>query len=143
MNIIIIAACVPTLRPIFLVLGNRPGAENFRASVRERGRSSYYYRSAGTDGSKTLTGSSATSKAPARKASRAMTGSTEAINHKGGVDGGELIQVESREVGNRDGDPEEEDWGQANDSSVPMTDWDGDRNTGNRDPGRLGRDTEV
>ena len=143
MNIIIIAACIPTLRPIFLVLGKRPGAENFRASVRERGHSSYYYRSAATDGSKTLTGSSATSKAPDRKASRAMTGSTEAINHKDGVDGGDLIQVESRELGNRDGELEEGIWGHANDSGVPMTDWVGDRNAGNRDLGRLERDSEV
>ena len=37
-NAIIIAACIPTLRPVYLVLLRRPGAENYKA----RSKSSTY-----------------------------------------------------------------------------------------------------
>ena len=144
MNVIIIAACIPTLRPIFLVLCKRPGIENFRASVRERGHSSYYYRTADSDGTKrTITESCATSKAFDQRASRTMTGSTEAINSKASVDGGDLIRVESRELGSQEGDLEEAEWGHAKGSGVPMTEMMGSQNMRIRDPGQLGRDSEV
>ena len=139
MNVIIIAACIPTLRPIFLVLCKRPGIENFRASVRERGHSSYYYRTADSDGTKmTIIESCATSKAFDQRASRATTGITEAINSGGSVNGGDLIRVESRELGSRDGEVEEAEWGHAKGSGVPMTEI-----MGNMDRGQLGRDSEV
>lgn len=144
MNVIIIAACIPTLRPIFLVLFKQSGSENFRASVRERGHSSYYYRTADSDGSKhTTTGSSATTKAFDQGASRAMTGSTEAINNKTSVDNRDLIRVESREIGSRDGETGEEEWCHANGSGIPMTDILGGPESGYRDPGRMGREGEV
>ena len=144
MNVIIIAACIPTLRPIFLVLFNRPGVENFRASVRERGHSSYYYRTADSDRSNgTIIGSYATSKAFDQRASRATTGSTEAINDKSSVDGGGLIQVESREIGSRDGEAEEPEWGHVRGSGMPMTDMLGDRKMETRGPRRLVGDSEV
>ena len=120
MNVIIIAACIPTLRPVFLVLFRRPGADNFRASVRERGRSSYYRASESHGSKKTTKGSIISSKAFDR-ASRAMTGSTEAINNKGSVNGEVAVQVESRELGSRNEETEEGEWGHVNGSGVPMT----------------------
>ena len=120
MNVIIIAACIPTLRPVFLVLFRRPGADNFRASVRERGRSSYY-RASESDGSKKTTKGSIISSKAFDRASRAMTGSTEAINNKGSTNGEGVVQVESRELGSGHEEIEEGEWGHANGSGVPMT----------------------
>ena len=142
MNIIIIAACIPTLRPIFLILFKRPGADHFRASVRERGHSSYYYRTADSDGSrKTATGSSATGKAFDKGTSQAITGSAEAIN-KDSDDGG-VIQVESREVGSQDGETGEGEWGHANGTGVPMTNIGSGWSTAGSDSGRLEEDYLV
>ena len=144
MNVIIIAACIPTLRPIFLVLASRPGVENFRASVRERGHPSYYYRTADGGGSqKTVVGSDTTSKNFEERALKAMSGSTDAMKNKGSVTAGDLIQVESREVRSQDGEIEEERWGHEQGSGVPMTNmW--RHGTGeNEDQGRLASDSEV
>lgn len=143
MNVIIIAACIPTLRPIFLVLFKRPGAANFRASVRERGHSSYYYRTTDSDGSKKTTGSSPPSKSFNKRGSRAMTGSTEAINNKHSIDGGGVIRLESREIGSQEGESEEGDWGHTNGSGVPMTNIGSDRSIAERDSESLREDTLV
>lgn len=144
MNVIIIAACIPTLRPIFLILLKRPGADNFRASVRERGRSSYYYRTSDSEESKkTTTGSSAPSKALDKRASRAITGSTEAINKKSSNDGGVVLQLESREVGGRDEEIEEGDWGHAHGFGIPMTGIGSDQDAAEMDSGRLREDSSV
>lgn len=56
-----------------------------------------------------------------------MTCSTEAIFNKDSDDGGGVPQVESREVGSRDGEAEEGQSGQANGSDVAMADIGGDR----------------
>lgn len=139
MNVIIIAACIPTLRPIYLILFKRPGAQNFRASVRERGHSSYYYRTSDSEGSKKSTiGPSATNNVYDKRKSRVMTGSTEAINNKDSVEGGGMIHVESREVGSGDRDAEEGEWVHANGSDVPMADVGSDRDVVERDSRRLG-----
>ena len=143
MNVIIIAACIPTLRPLFLVLFKRPGADNFRASVRERGHSSYYYRSSDVVGSKKTTGSSATSRAFDKRASRATTGSTEAINSKNSIDGAGVIQVGSREVDKHYEEMEEGEWGHSKGSGVPMTDLGSERNTREEESGRLTEDALV
>lgn len=144
MNVIIIAACIPTLRPIFLILLKRPGADNFRASVRERGRSSYYYRTSDSEESKkTTTRSSAPSKAFDNRASRAITGSTEAINKKSSNDGGVVLQLESREVGSRDEEIEEGDWGHAHGFGIPMTGIGSDQDAAETDSGRLREDSSV
>lgn len=143
MNVIIIAACIPTLRPIFLVLFKRPGAENLRASAPERGHSSYYCRTADSDGSKKMmTGSSAINKAFDKRSSRAMTGSAEAINKNNSIDGGGgVIQVESRDLGSRDCELEEGEWGHLHGTGVPMDDMQKNSKEGDRDRRRLGRDT--
>ena len=144
MNVIIIAACIPTLRPIFLVLCKRPGIENFRASVRERGHPSYYYRTADfNDSQKTRVGSGAIGKPFDQRASHAVTDSTEAINNKSAFDGGMSIQVESRELGSLDKDVGEEEWGHAKGSGVPMTSMWGHRRGGSGDSGRMASDNEV
>lgn len=144
LNVIIIAACIPTLRPIFLVLFKHPGSENLRASVRERGRSSYYYRTADSDGSKrTTTGFSVTTKAFDQGASRAVSGSTEAINNKAIIEDRDLIRVESRQIGSRDGEIGQEEWCHADGSGIPMTDIIGGAEAGNRDPGWIARESEA
>ena len=144
MNVIIIAACIPTLRPIFVVLFKRPGADNFRASVRERGHSSYYYRASNTDRSKKLTTeSSATNKVFDTRVSRKMTGSTEAFGNKESADDGAVIQVESREVGSQDGEIELGYWGHEDGSGVPMTNIGGNRDANECDSGRFGGDILV
>lgn len=144
MNVIIIAACIPTLRPVFLVLWKCPGTENFRASVRERGHPSYHYRTADlNDSQRTRIGSGANSKPFEQRASQEMTGSTEAINNKSAFDGGILVQVESRELGSRDQDVEEEEWGHAKGSGVPMTNMWGNGRGGHEDSGSLTIDSAV
>ena len=50
-----------------------------------------------------------------------MTGSTEAINNKGSINGEYVVQVESRDLGSRNQEIEEGEWGHANGSGVPMT----------------------
>lgn len=142
MNVIIIAACIPTLRPIFLVLFKRPGAANFRASVRERGHSSYYYRTADSDGSKKTTEFSALSKSFDKRGSRGMTGSSEAINNKDSVNSVHAVRVESREVGTQEEEIEGE-WGHVNGSGVPMTNIGSDRSITERDAESLREDTVV
>ena len=144
MNVIIIAACIPTLRPIFLVLWKRPGIENFRASVRERGHPSYHYRTADfNDSQRTRIGSGAISKPFEQRASQAVTGSTEAINNKSPFDGEILVQVESRELGSHDEDVGDEEWGHARGSGVPMTNMWGNERGGHEDSGSLARDSVV
>lgn len=144
MNVIIIAACIPTFRPIFLVLFRRPGADNFRASVRERGRSSYHYRTSISDGSKkTTTKSNADSEVFDKRVLRARTGSTEAIIDSKSADGGGVIQVESREVGSRDEETEEGEWGHTHGSGVPMTNLGNERDTQEGEAGRLTEDALV
>ena len=119
MNVIIIAACIPSLRPIFLVLFRRPGASNFRASVRERGHPSYYYRTSDSERSKrATTGISATARVFDKRALGTVDGSTEDINPRNTVDDGDAIQVESREVGSRDGEIGEREWGDSKDAGV-------------------------
>lgn len=143
MNVIIIAACIPTLRPIFLVLWKRPGIENFRASVRERGHPSYYYRTADfVDSQRTRVASGATSKPFEQRASQATNGSTEAINNKSTFEDSILIQVESRELGSRDNDVGEEEWGHAKGSGVPMTNMWGDGRGDYGESSRQSRDSE-
>lgn len=134
MNIIIIAACIPTLRPIFLVLFKRPGAENFRASVRERGHSSYHYRTADIEGSKKTTTNG--------RASRVTTESTEAINDKDAFDDGCVIQVKSIEVVAVAGDIEAE-WGHVSGSSMPMTNIGSAEDVEGTESGRSGGHTAV
>ena len=135
MNVIIIAACIPTFRPIFLVLFRRPGVENFRPSVLERGHPSYHYKISNSDRSKKTT---TESEIFDKRASRAMTGSTEAIVNNKSADGGSLIQVESRQVGNQqDEDIEEGEWGHTHGSGVPLTNLGSERSTQEGEFGRL------
>ena len=44
MNVIIFAACIPTLRPLVLTLFNQPGASAYRPSALARRQRSSYYR---------------------------------------------------------------------------------------------------
>lgn len=137
MNVIIIAACIPTFRPIFLVLFRRPGAETFRSSVRERGQHSFHYRNSKSDRSKKTT---TESEIFDKRASRVTTGSREAIINDKSADGGGVTQVESREVGNQDEDAEEGEWGHTHGSGVPLTNLGSERDTLEGEFGRLTQD---
>lgn len=44
MNVIIIAACIPTLRPLYVLCFNRPGASHYRPSLGHQ--HSYYQKTA-------------------------------------------------------------------------------------------------
>ena len=140
MNVIIIAACIPTIRPIFLVLCKRPGAENFRASVRERGHSSYCYRTADDGPKKTMTGSSATYINFDQGPFQQSTSSTEAINQKHSEDGGSVIQIENKELGSRD---EDEEWEYTSGPGLPMTNIKKNQKRDFDDRERPGRAVEV
>ena len=48
MNVIIIAACIPTLRPLFLIVFKRASASDFLAESRRR-QSSYHRQPSGSD----------------------------------------------------------------------------------------------
>lgn len=67
-----------------------------------------------------------------------MTGSTEAINNKDSIDGEVAVQVESREVGSRDEEIEEREWGHVDASGVPLANMGHDRATMERGSGQLG-----
>ena len=138
MNVIIIAACIPTLRPIFIVFFKRPGADNFRASVRERGHSSYYYRTADSEGSKRTATESNPASDVSNRASGPVTGNSDAISSKDAIDGGCVIQVASIEMGSRGGEVEEGEWGHVSGSGVPMTNIGSDQDTEGGESERLG-----
>lgn len=41
MNVVIIAACIPTLRPLYLIIFKQPGAEYYVGGSRQRQQASY------------------------------------------------------------------------------------------------------
>ena len=119
MNVIIIAACIPTLRPIFLILFKRPGASNFRSN---RNRHSSYKKTPDSNDSKPLTiGSSGTTtkafpSAPANsKWSATDTTSTNTTT----------IHVFSRECESQDNETVEEEWGHVKETGMPLREFDG------------------
>ena len=72
-----------------------------------------------------------------------MTGSTEAIINNKSADEGDVIHVESRDVGNQDDDNEEGEWGHTHGSGVPLTNLGSERDTPERKFGRLTEDDLV
>ena len=41
MNVVIIAACIPTIRPLYLIIFKQPGAETYLGGSRQRQQASY------------------------------------------------------------------------------------------------------
>ena len=72
-----------------------------------------------------------------------MTGSTEAIINNKSADEGDVIHVESRDVGNQDDDIEEGEWGHTHGSGVPLTNLGSERDTPEREFGCLTGDDLV
>ncbi len=119
MNVIIIAACIPTLRPLCLVIFNRPDADAYRPSVNKRSHSSYYKTPKSTDSSQSQ--SILSNKVFGKQANESPNESTKSIFKKNYTMAAKDLRVGSREVGSRDGDIEEEEWVHATGSGVPMS----------------------
>lgn len=99
MNVIIIAACIPTLRPVYLVLFNRPGANQFRANASPPHYTSYI-RSSDSSAARMNHKSTSSNQAFQELASNA---STRSINvGKDGVVAEDSVQIENREGGGRE-----------------------------------------
>jgi len=119
MNVIIIAACIPTLRPLFLVLFSRPGSEHY---CERRHHSSYHRTGESNDTVPTVVGSTAPSKVYDRRTTVSSGASTKSIHNKRSIMVNDDILVESRELESRGGSSEEGDWGHAKGSGVPLHD---------------------
>ena len=121
MNVIIIAACIPTLRPIFLVLLKRPGASEFRASGRNRANASYLKNGDTQEANPATRMSTTSTKAFGRPKRVSSTASTKTMNNKNSIFVSESIRVESRDVDSRDGYGNDVEWGHAKADGVPLS----------------------
>lgn len=119
MNVIIIAACIPTLRPIFLILFRRPGASNF-GSNRNRHHSSYKKTPDSNDSRPLTIGSSGATKAFPNAPANSKWSDTDGTSTNTMT-----IHVFSRECESQDNEVEEREWGQTRDSGMPLHEFDG------------------
>ena len=124
MNIIIIAACIPTLRPIFLLLSGRPGASQFRFN-RNRRHSSYKQAPDSNDSKPLTIGSAGVTKAFPNAPQNSKWSDTD-----GTITSETTIHVVSRECESQDNERGEIEWEHARGSGVPLSRIDG--------PGREG-----
>lgn len=119
MNIIIIAACIPTLRPIFVILFSRPGASAF-GSKRNR-RHSSYRKTPDSNDSKPLTiGSAASTKAFPNAPVNSKWSDTNCSSTNATT-----IHVTSRECESQDNETEEGEWGRTREPGMPLRELDG------------------
>jgi len=117
MNVIIIAAYIPTLRPLFLILFRRPGADHYLEQ--RRPHSSYQKTGESNDTNPTAVDS----RAPSRVEERTTVSSgasTRSINNKRSIMVDDVIHVESRELESRKGSSDEGEWGHAKGTGVPL-----------------------
>ena len=125
MNVIIIAACIPTLRPLFLILFKRPGASRFPLS-RNRRHLTYRKTSNSSDPNPPTVGSVGAHKAFGghnRYSSAAGINApqnTQFSGTDGTITSTTTIRVYSREVDLQD-DREEGEWGHVKGSGVPLS----------------------
>ena len=133
MNVIIIAACIPTLRPLCLLVFNRPSASQYRPSL-ARQRSSYHKaldsdNSSGhpSDGGTSHVNGNIQNRSPDRTAPRSPSAVKKGFyerkrNNSILVD--QVMPVESTELGSRDNDVELGDgadvWSQVSGTRVPL-----------------------
>ncbi len=137
MNVIIIAACIPTLRPLFLILFRQSSPSEFRPS-RQLGKSSYWKHPSSDPNSN----SSGAVPSLQTRASRALSKSNKAFdvyrNHTATGDSGserssgdkreildknaihvrDTVNIESREVGVED--DRQHEWGARDYTGVPL-----------------------
>ena len=119
MNVIIIAACIPTLRPIFLILFKRPGASNFRSQGNRRHSS--YKKTADSNDSKPLTigSTGATTKAFPSAPANSKWSATDTTSTNTTT-----IHVFSRECDSQGNETVEGEWGQARETGMPLREFD-------------------
>lgn len=130
MNVIIIAACIPTLRPLFLILLRRSTPSDFLPSSRQNRHSYHKHPSSSDPGSghvPTIGSQASKALSNANKAfdpyrNHTATGSTDSTqgldtlrSNKNSILVSETICIESREVrsGSEDGSEDEREWGGA------------------------------
>ena len=114
MNVIIIAACIPTLRPIFLILFKRPGASNFRSN-RNRHHSSYQKTPDSNDSKPLTIGSSGATKAFPNAPANSKWSDTDGTSTNTTT-----IHVSSRECESQDNEVAESEWGHIRESGMPL-----------------------
>ena len=136
MNIIIIAACIPTLRPLFLILLRRSTPSDFLPSRQNRqsyqkhpssdpisGSSKQSHPTVGSRASKVLSNANKAFDAYRNHTATGSTDSTrgldqkgpEALSNKNSILVSETIRIESREVrsGSEGNSEDEREWGRA------------------------------
>ena len=119
MNVIIIAACIPTLRPVFLMLFSRPGASAFGS--KQNRRHSSYRKTPDSNDSKPLTiGSAATTKAFPNAPANSKWSVTDDTSTNATT-----IHVISRECESQDNETDEREWGRAREPGMPLHEFDG------------------
>ena len=122
MNVIIIAACIPTLRPVFLMLFSRPGASAF-GSKRNR-RHSCYQKTPGSNDSKPLTiGSTAATKAFPNAPANSKWSNTDCTSTDATT-----IHITSRECESQDNEIDDGEWGHAREPGMSLREFDGPTN---------------
>ncbi|MCJ1459452.1 hypothetical protein MMC28_009831 [Mycoblastus sanguinarius] len=116
MNVIIVAACIPTLRPIFLILFKRPGAAHFHTTLNERSHTSYPRTSDSNNQSSATTASTITNKVTEKPKVVSSTASSKPMTSKISIYVNDTIEVESSEV-----DSDEIEWVHMNDPGVSLS----------------------
>ena len=119
MNVIIIAACIPTLRPIFLILFKRPGGSKFR-SHQNRHHSSYKKTPDSNDSRPLTIGSSGATKAFPNAPANSKWSDTDGTSTNTTT-----IHVFSRECESQDSEIAEREWGHTRETGMPLRDFDG------------------
>ena len=128
MNVIIMAACIPTLRPLFRVIFRRPSVSQYQSSGRNR-RHSSYQRTPGSNDTKNLTArSAAPTKAFGAHKTRFSGGAgakapqnTKFSDTNCTISSTTTVRVYSREVRSREEEGEEGEWGHSKGSGVPLS----------------------
>ena len=114
MNVIIIAACIPTLRPIFLILFERPGSSKFRSN-RNRQHSSYKKTPDSNDSKPLTIGSSGATKAFPNAPANSKWSDTDGTSTNTTT-----IHVFSRECDSQDNEIAENEWGRIRETGMPL-----------------------
>lgn len=118
MNVIIIAACIPTLRPVFLILFKRPGASKFRSN-RNRRHSSYKQTGDSNDSKPLTIGSSGATKAFPNAPANSKWSDTNTTSTANTT-----IHISSRECESQDNESAEREWGLTRETSMPLREFD-------------------
>lgn len=126
MNVIIIAACIPTLRPLYLIIFRQPGAEYYVGGSRQRQQASYAkatdYNNLGSTNKSNNRGSTIRGKPLTGRTKVSSMGNQKSVDDDRAIMVEDTIFVESRELRGTDVEGQEEvQWGQRG-QAVLMTD---------------------